>query len=373
VQGGSVVSRRVLLEEDLLPACVAVNALSTLYMAHESLYETDVSNDPDDLDNLDPLDHTRIHPEDYPIAHEIVINILGLDPEDYQNRAQHDQDNEDWPKKNISRPVIQLLSDQHVERKIASLDIEAYAKELTLRSGKRSRFLVSMVAKEIVEPYQDTRGPFTLPNELDVLKMLTGETLETLDRGRIITAHVSMVKPEVVYIKLDSGVTGEIPQQYILDGNSQVNAKDLLNKSQAVRGVVVSLRAAELYIELSIRQADVARAASEQLAHNRDRNFDSVQEDNDKAILLKQKRVREAGLPRVIDHPSWKHVNKAQAESMLSDKQVGEAVIRPSHKGVDHIAVTWKVAEGIYQHIGKASSSERRDAPQLKLTLSNCT
>lgn len=73
-------------------------------------------------------------------------------------------------------------------------------------------------------------------------------------------------------------------------------------------------------------------------------------------MQAKQKRVREAGLPRVIDHFAWKHVNKTQAESMLNDKLVGDAIIRPSSKGVDHIAVTWKVAEGVFQHIGKSAS-----------------
>lgn len=29
----------------------------------------------------------------------------------------------------------------------------------------------------------------------------------------------------------------------------------------------------------------------------------------------------------------------------------GEAIIRPSSKSVSHLTVTWKVAEGIYQHI----------------------
>ena len=32
--------------------------------------------------------------------------------------------------------------------------------------------------------------------------------------------------------------------------------------------------------------------------------------------------------------------------------QRGDAVIRPSSLGPDHIAVTWKFAEGVYQHIG---------------------
>lgn len=39
----------------------------------------------------------------------------------------------------------------------------------------------------------------------------------------------------------------------------------------------------------------------------------------------------------------------------------GEVIIRPSSKGADHLTITWKVADGIYQHIdvreeGKANA-----------------
>jgi transcription elongation factor SPT6 len=42
-----------------------------------------------------------------------------------------------------------------------------------------------------------------------------------------------------------------------------------------------------------------------------------------------------------------------QAEAYLDKQQRGDVVIRPSSKGVDHLAVTWKVDEKLYQHIGK--------------------
>ena len=340
-------NRSALILQSHLSANVIVNAVSSLYIPQAQYFENEISEKAEE--GIDPLDHTRIHPTEYPIAHELVQNVLGLDPEDWENR-------------NPAKAVAMLWNDENVERKLATLDLEAFAFELARRTGKSSRILVRMIAREIVEPYQDTREPFALPNTYDVLRMLTGETLETLDAGKIITAHVTQVKPEVAYIRLDSGVTGEIPREYIMDPPAVIDdAKSALNKSQAVRGVVIDLRAADLYIELSIRHGDVILAANQQLFNNRDPYFDTEHERIDKELQAKQKRVREAGLPRVIDHPAWKHVNKAQAESMLADKSVGEAVIRPSSKGVDHIAVTWKVAEGIFQHIGKFNWVVRRN------------
>jgi len=324
---------------DLLPATVAINVASFLYIAHEQLYEADIPDDRDDLSGPDPLDHTRIHPRHYELAHEFAENVLGLDPEDAREQ-------------NPSKAVVQLWSDDQLERKVAGMVTEKWVEEVYRKSGERLKHLIDMIIRELVEPYQDIRPPFSLPDELDVLRMLTGETLETLDKGKIVTAHVTMVKPEAAYVRLDSGVTGEIPVGYIAD--MAQNAKELLNKSQAVRGVIVTLKATDLYVEMTIRPDDVARAAHQALADNRDVYFDTGLEMLDKEKQLKQKRVREAGLPRVIDHPAWKHVNNAQAEQMLKEKQPGEAVIRPSSKGIDHIAVTWKVAEDLYQHVGKS-------------------
>jgi hypothetical protein len=37
-----------------------------------------------------------------------------------------------------------------------------------------------------------------------------------------------------------------------------------------------------------------------------------------------------------------------QAEAYLDKQQCGDVIIRPSSKGVDHLAVTWKVDEKLY-------------------------
>ncbi|KAI7248582.1 Transcription elongation factor, partial [Hortaea werneckii] len=43
--------------------------------------------------------------------------------------------------------------------------------------------------------------------------------------------------------------------------------------------------------------------------------------------------------------------NSAQAVEFLGPQSRGDCVIRPSSKGPDHLAVTWKVHEGVFQHI----------------------
>lgn len=58
-----------------------------------------------------------------------------------------------------------------------------------------------------------------------------------------------------------------------------------------------------------------------------------------------------AYIKRVIAHPSFHNINFKQAEKMMETMDQGDVVIRPSSKGENHLTVTWKVADGIYQHV----------------------
>lgn len=40
-----------------------------------------------------------------------------------------------------------------------------------------------------------------------------------------------------------------------------------------------------------------------------------------------------------------------EAEKLLESSEQGEAIIRPSSKGSDHLTVTWKVAPGVFAHV----------------------
>ena len=60
----------------------------------------------------------------------------------------------------------------------------------------------------------------------------------------------------------------------------------------------------------------------------------------------KEKKKRETGstyIRRVIVHPAFQNISFKEAEKLLKDMDQGDAIIRPSSKGNDHLTVTWKV------------------------------
>jgi transcription elongation factor SPT6 len=66
---------------------------------------------------------------------------------------------------------------------------------------------------------------------------------------------------------------------------------------------------------------------------------------------LREKDKTTGRTQRVVKHPNFKPYNSIQAEEYLGSQPPGEVIIRPSSKGNDHLAITWKVADGVYQHI----------------------
>ena len=65
----------------------------------------------------------------------------------------------------------------------------------------------------------------------------------------------------------------------------------------------------------------------------------------------KKAKQRQTYVKRVIVHPSFHNVSFSEAENLLKNMKQGDAIVRPSSKGADHLTVTWKVTDDVHQHI----------------------
>ena len=63
--------------------------------------------------------------------------------------------------------------------------------------------------------------------------------------------------------------------------------------------------------------------------------------------------TRDLGRLLIIKHPNFHKLNSQAGEAYLHHQEQGDVVIRPSSKGMNHLAVTWKV-DKLYQHISKS-------------------
>jgi transcription elongation factor SPT6 len=185
--------------------------------------------------------------------------------------------------------------------------------------------------------------------------MLSGETPATLRVGLIVSVQVVRITKAFVSVRLDSGIEGVINTQYLHD-QFPPPPEETIMKGQTIQGVVIDLRLDldqdQFLVELSSRKSDVAGddGAFRHIKHDKDWDVPRFQRDQE--LQQRKRRAEVDRTRRVIKHPNFHNFNASQAEVYLDKQQRGDVVIRPSSKGIDHLAVTWKVDDKLYQHIG---------------------
>ncbi|XP_046533786.1 transcription elongation factor SPT6 isoform X1 [Equus asinus] len=154
-----------------------------------------------------------------------------------------------------------------------------------------------------------------------------------------------------VKTRLDNGVTGFIPTKFLSD-------KVVKRPEERVKvGMTVHCRIMKIDIEkfsadLTCRTSDLMDRNNEwKLPKDTYYDFDAEAADHKQEEDMKRKQQRTTYIKRVIAHPSFHNINFKQAEKMMETMDQGDVIIRPSSKGENHLTVTWKVSDGIYQHV----------------------
>jgi len=329
--GGVVTSREELVgdpERHKLPVLgprVWTNCASFLFI------EYDTTNP-----SSDPLDNTRIHPEDYDLARKVAADALGLDEEDV--KAETDE--------NGPGAIVRKLFREDEQEKVNELILEEYAEQLEREYQQRKRATLETIRAELQVPYEELRKNFaSLPAD-QIFTMFTGETRESLCEGMIVPVNVRVVKDDFAIVKLDCGIEGRIEVHEVSHRHS---LKEVLQVGQTAQAKIIDLSRKDFICKLTMREEEMRRPYRKHHDHDRGQ-WDYRLEDQDKEELREKDKIT-GRTQRVIKHPLFKPFNSTQAEEFLGGQPAGEVVIRPSSKGNDHLAVTWKVADGIYQHI----------------------
>lgn len=284
----------------------------------------------------DPLDNTRIHPEDYDLARKVAADALGLDEEDVQ--AETDE--------NGPGAVVRKLFREEEQEKVNELILDEYADQLEREYQQRKRATLEAIRAELVGPFEELRKNFAVLSTDQIFTMFTGETRDSLCEGMIVPVNVRVVKDDFAIVKLDCGIEGRIESHEVSYRHS---IKDMLQVGQTAQAKVVDINRKDFVCKLSMREEELRRPFRRHFDYGRGQ-WDYKLEDEDREELREKDKVT-GRTQRVIKHPLFKPFNSTQAEEYLGGQPPGEVVIRPSSKGNDHLAITWKVADGVYQHI----------------------
>lgn len=331
--GGKVNSRDELVgdpDNNKLPVVgprVWNNCASFLYIEYSS-----------NSSDAEPLDNTRVHPEDYELGRKMAADALELDEEDV--KAETDAEG--------PGAIVRKLFKDGEQEKVNELILEEYAEQLEKNYNQRKRATLETIRAELQAPYEELRRSFNLLTADQIFLMFTGENKESLAEGMIIPVNLRVVKDDFAIAKLDCGIEGRI-EAHEVSHRSNMSIRDVIHVGQTVQAKILDLNRKEFLVKLTLREDELRRPYRKQNDHDRG-TWDYRLEDNDKDALREKDRAT-GRTQRVINHPLFKPFNSMQAEQYLGSQASGDVVIRPSSKGNDHLTITWKVADGVYQHI----------------------
>ncbi|KAL8713787.1 MAG: hypothetical protein Q9220_002314 [cf. Caloplaca sp. 1 TL-2023] len=333
LNGGQVTTRAELVgdaDQQRLGAVgqrVWANCASFLYIEFDSSEQ-----------DADYLDNTRVHPEDYELGRKMAADALELDEEDIEAETSEN---------GLGAIVRKLIRDDQQE-KVNDLILEEYAEQLERNFNQKKRATLETIRMELQQPYEELRDNFTLLSSEEIFTMFTGETRESMYEGMVVAISIKKVGEDYIEARMDCGIEGTVPAIEV-SNRPDIPPRQLFQQFQTVQAKIRYLNRKTLAAGFSLREEETRNAVKKE--HDRlPGDWDDAQERVDKESM-KEKNDVSGRTQRVVKHPLFKPFNSAQAQEFLGSQARGDVVIRPSSKGVDHLAITWKVSDNIYQHI----------------------
>lgn len=339
--GGNLSNRDQFVKASLLTTKIFMNAAGFLRIPQESFSKSSKARNSEDSDLQDPLDNTRIHPEDYDLARKMATDALELDEEDIHGELP-------------SHVVSLIMDDDDNVKKLDELNLDEFAVNLMESGGERKRHTLNLIRSELIRPFGDNRRPLSRPTDWEVVIMLSGETERTLRAGLIVSVLVVWTRQGAVSVRLDSGIEGVIESHYLADGDV-ARVDNVVKKGQTIAAVIANVKLDvshdNISVELSARPSDVQGGDSQFRRVKHDECWNFPRWERDKELQERKKRAEVDKSRRIVKHPNFHNFNSQDAEAYLDRQERGDVVIRPSSKGMNHLAVTWKVDDKLYQHI----------------------
>ncbi|XP_060803163.1 transcription elongation factor SPT6 [Amyelois transitella] len=332
---------------------------------------------------IEVLDGSRVHPETYEWARKMAVDALEYEDEDA----------------NPAGAVEEILE---APERLKDLDLDAFAEELERQGFGNKCITLYDIRAELNSRYKDLRVPYRSPTHEEMFDILTKESPETFYVGKMVLATVVGIThrkpqkemldqanpvrndetglwecpfchkndfPELsevwnhfdagacpgqatgVRIRLDNGLSGYIHIKNLSDRHV-ADPTERVRIGQTVHCRILKIDVERFSVDCSSKSSDLLDKNKE-WRPPKDPYYDQESEDKDvrKDVEAKQTKERMQYVKRVIVHPAFHNISFAEAEKLMENMVQGEVIVRPSSKGSDHLTVTWKVADGICQHI----------------------
>ncbi|XP_046421769.1 transcription elongation factor SPT6 [Neodiprion fabricii] len=332
---------------------------------------------------VEVLDGSRVHPETYEWARKMAVDALEYDDED-------------------ANPAGALEEILESPERLKDLDLDAFAEELERQGFGNKCITLYDIRAELNSRYKDLRVPYQSLSAEKLFDVLTKETPETFYIGKMVEATVCGIThrkpqgeqldqanpvrndetglwqcpfclkndfPELsevwnhfdagacpgkatgVRLRLENNISGYIHIKNLSDKHV-ANPEERVRIGQIIHCRIIKIEVDRFSVECTSKSSDLADKNHE-WRPQRDPFYDMEAEQKDQQVEedAKKAKQRQTYIKRVIVHPAFHNISFAEAEKFMQNMDQGEAIVRPSSKGADHLTVTWKVTDKICQHI----------------------
>lgn len=332
---------------------------------------------------VEVLDGSRVHPETYEWARKMAVDALEYDDED-------------------ANPAGALEEILESPERLKDLDLDAFAVELERQGFGNKSITLYDIRNELNSRYKDVRPPYRPPTREELFEILTKDTPQTFYRGKMVLAKVIGIEhrrpnseqldnadpeentetglwqcpfclkndfPELsevwnhfdanacpgqasgIRVLLENGVTGFVHLKNLSDKHVK-HPEERVQIGQAIHCRIIKIDYEKYRVEASSKSSDLLDRNNE-WKPMKDDYYDTEQEERElrKEAEDKTKAAKQQYTKRIIVHPAFHNKSYNEAIKLMAKMDQGEVIIRPSSKGSDHLTVTWKVCDTIYQHI----------------------
>lgn len=314
---------------------------------------------------VNPLDLTRIHPNNEDRAIKIVLEALQVD---------FDRNNKT---KNYSEQFLLIM--KNIEP-LKELDLINYGEHLSQKKQCNMHWQIQFIEKELECPFEDPREDFkTNIKSQELFYKLTNENKYVLYENSLILMQVKSNDFKGLKLLTNNGVQSFIMHEDLLNqlDDSKLNENNILEKFPINSSTYVRIRK----IDYEKQKLNVSLNEFTLNAHNDflrnskvlerwgldDGSF-KVYRDEDYPKITTQKRMKQAVkfIPRTIRHPYFKNLPWVMAESYLKNRPQGDFIIRPSSQGLNYLNISWKLFPKIFSHmiIKEGYKSENEEISQ---------
>ncbi|GJD08214.1 Transcription elongation factor SPT6 [Galdieria sulphuraria] len=304
---------------------------------------------------VNPLENSRVHPENYGIAMKIAEEALRGESEEQEHS---DSD--------IVKVISEVMKRPHL---LEELDLEAYADHLEKLGRGKMHDTLRIICEEFENPYRDWRKIPSPLTSKDLFYIITGCTPDRLRCGASVVA--TNCRPNAagtgIVCQVEGEIRGYIHRNEIFDEqvSSNFDLGEYLNQTSTLPCRVLSVNYEKFELKLSCRPSVLRNPKkipeykepefkADPFFLDFSSNFDPLQPDKqpmtaDDVQRERSRRMetrRKASLA-TSSHPLFRNVSGSKAIQLLDQTSPGEIIIRPSSHSPDVVVLSFKVADGL--------------------------